>query len=281
MRWSDERKQELIERWTAQRKPSMTRIARAMGTTRGAIAGASMRLGLNFPHGENKPLDADHPAAVEGRTLFTHWVHGPDDMVLKPGSYQRKLGSVVTKGKWKSFPIYSLTLEERATCPRTCEQWATCYGNNMGRSKRYRHGKSLESAIKREVNNLAQRHPRGFVIRLHVLGDFYSVDYVVMWSQLLLAHPALHVFGYTHWKRGTPIGDAVAKLRDGWWKRFAVRTSDGAEGQGPRTVVIDDKGSRGDSIICPSQLGVGRTCSNCALCWASAAKGKTIAFLRH
>jgi len=42
-----------------------------------------------------------------------------------------KLGKRVTKGKLAGFPILTLTLEERATCPASCIHYADCYGNNM------------------------------------------------------------------------------------------------------------------------------------------------------
>ena len=282
MQWTAEKKQELKDLWS-EPGATMSTIAKAMGVTRNSIIGASNRLGLSFAHNGATPLSIrDRGAAKAGHTAYPSRVMDPDDFVLKPGKYQRKLVSVVKKGLWTGFPIYSLTLEERATCPKTCEQWQGCFGNHMHNASRYRHGDALDVEIKREVANLAHTHPAGFVVRLHILGDFVSVPYVKMWADLLLTYPALHIFGYTHWKRGTEIGDAVAKLRDAWWWRFAIRTSDANASEGPRTVVIEDKSQlpRG-AIICPAQVGVGRTCSTCALCWSPAAKNKTIAFLRH
>ena len=38
---------------------------------------------------------------------------------------------VVKKGKFAGYVIFTLTLEERATCPRDCFHWDNCYGNNM------------------------------------------------------------------------------------------------------------------------------------------------------
>ena len=46
-------------------------------------------------------------------------------------STNTKLGKRVTKGKLAGFPIFTVTLEERATCPRSCIHWDDCYGNNM------------------------------------------------------------------------------------------------------------------------------------------------------
>jgi hypothetical protein len=191
------------------------------------------------------------------------------------------LGPFVRKGKWKGFPIFSLTLEERATCPRTCSQWLTCYGNNMGRSIRYEAGPVLEAQIWRELIALQKQEPQGFVVRLHILGDFYSVNYVRMWKRALQTFPALHVFGYTARnslpgrKNPDPIGVAIEDLRTRMWDRFAVRTS-GAH-TGPRTKVIADEKDKGDAIVCPAQTR-GRTCATCALCWSTR---KPIAFLQH
>ena len=34
---------------------------------------------------------------------------------------------VIKKGEFKGYVIYTLTLEERATCPRECYHWDDCY----------------------------------------------------------------------------------------------------------------------------------------------------------
>lgn len=124
-----------------------------------------------------KRLDATHPAAIEGRTMYPSRVVAPEDAprIFVSGHNSRKLGGVVQKGRWKGFPIFSLTLEERRSCPRSCSLWRECYGNSMQWPKRLRHGLELEILIERELQALAHRHPDGFVIRAHVLGDFYSV----------------------------------------------------------------------------------------------------------
>ena len=51
--------------------------------------------------------------------------------LLKHPKPKNKLGRLVTKGKFKGYKVFSLTLEERATCPTSCERWGDCYGNNM------------------------------------------------------------------------------------------------------------------------------------------------------
>lgn len=275
--WSDAEIETLKGLWV-EHGGGFRKIGTAMGRSRGSIDGKSRTLGLQFHGGRSRVPKKGDDAAVYGTTVFRSKVVAPDDAVLKSGANQRKLGPVVTKGKWKGFPIFSLTLEERATCPRTCRLWLSCYANNMGQAKRYAHGSALESAIWRELTVLQNKHPNGFVVRLHIAGDFYSVAYVDMWADALEAFPALYVFGYTARNKDV-IGERVAALRDFAWDRFAVRHS-GAH-QGPRTRVIKRAAQANGSIICPAQLGKTKQCGTCALCWSEAAMHRPIAFLAH
>ena len=235
-------------------------------------------------------LAVGHPATVENRTLFPTTVRDVgQEWLLKGGEHSGKIGRLVSKGAWKGFPIFTLTLEERATCPASCRHWGSCYGNNMPMARRWRHGPELEWRLRREIAALELDHPRGFVVRLHSLGDFYSVGYVAMWRELLERHPALHAFGYT--AHVEPSEDAVAYelailVRDYWARldppRFAVRFSN-APVCSRSTVTLEVPSQRPpDAVICPAQwTPSGKkagTCSSCALCWGST---KRIAFLQH
>ncbi len=276
MRWTSGHIEQLKELWDVQHL-SATEIGRIMGKSRGSILGASIRLNLHFRRGEAITLDDNHAAVVEGRTLFRRQVREDHVALLKPGVYQRKLGGMVKKGHWKGFPIFSLTLEERKTCPRSCKVYNACYGNGMQYAARYKHGEELEAALMGALEKLQRDCPEGFVVRLHILGDFYSEQYVDFWREALWHFPALHVFGYTAWQEGTKIGDAVADLRNSRWRRFAVRTSGATHG--PRTTVVaKDATSAGAAILCPAQSNKTKSCATCALCWATK---KPIAFLKH
>lgn len=230
-------------------------------------------------HGRPIVLSEDHPAIIESRPLFKRSANQDRwaGRVLISGHNQRKLGKRITKGVWKGFEIYTLTLEERKTCPRTCQEWLTCYGNHMPRSIRQPAGGALEAMIEAELAELQDRHPRGFVIRLHILGDFYSVEYVAKWGRWLGLFPALHVFGYT--ARQDAIGAAIADLVSRHWGRFAIRSSGGVLSGVPAAIVIAQPAeAQGDAIICPVQTGRTDCCATCGLCWTSK---RPIAFLRH
>jgi len=217
-----------------------------------------------------KELGERHAAVLKGTTIFLQSVKSPTKVarLLQPGQQNAKLGGMIKKGKWSGMPIYSLTLEERKTCPKTCDQWRTCYGNNMPFANRIDHqSRKFFGELEQEVKVLASKHSGGFVVRLHVLGDFYSMAYVRFWEALLLKHKNLRIFGYTHRQKDTPIGRAISSLNTmGAW----VRWSDAG---GSMSANVE-----GEGITCPEQLGKTKSCSTCGLCWSTPL---AINFLRH
>lgn len=243
------------------------------------VAASTLRRhGSVKPTGHGVAISALHPAHRGGRSIFPSRVFDPDEVqrVLKSGHQSRKIGKTVMKGRLRGAPIFTLTLEERATCPRTCLAWSICYGNGMNSAERIVAGPALEAALWDELGELQRRHHKGFLVRLHVLGDFYSEGYVDLWGKALDRFPALHVFGFTARLPGTPIGDALAPLIAGRWTRFAIRYS----GAGLAEKAAEVLGSRADSqaILCPAQTGAADCCATCMLCLHST---RSIAFARH
>ncbi len=185
--------------YKAQPQPDLQNIPRSMFS----------RLPMKKPGGKKKRArqwSHTAPFVVEGRTKFPGSVRlaTAGTHVLKDGHNSGKIGRHITIGKWKGFQIYTLTLEERATCPRSCKEWRRCYGNNMHYAHRFTAGKLLESQIERDLAELSRVHPNGFAVRLHVLGDFYSEEYVERWRKWIWQFPALHVFGFTARNPKTP-----------------------------------------------------------------------------
>lgn len=224
------------------------------------------------------------PADAIG-TSFLRMVRTPDgtEPVLKDGASNSKIGGDVLKGRLKGAHIVTLTLEERATCPQSCDLWQGCYGNNMRWATRWRVGPELESALRREVADLCATHG-AVLVRMHVLGDFATWEYLCLWADLLDQHPGLHVFGFTAWTPETRIGAGVARLRGVYPDRFAIRHSGRTGPWGSFTIDFPTEKKRlGDAIVCPEQSEAnngktGRHCGNCGLCWASDAP---IVFIEH
>jgi hypothetical protein len=231
----------------------------------------------------NREISATERAITDGHTVYRKSVKtvdalGKTENVIKR-STNAKIGKTVTRGQWASMPIYTVTLEERATCTRACIHWADCYGNNMPFATRYAAGTLTEDRMEAELATLQKRHPRGFVVRLHVLGDFYSVTYVAKWARWLGMFPALRVYGYTHHKAGTSIGDAVRTLAgDRWQVRvsgdasapFAALSADQPEA----VTMLASKAA----FACPEQQGKVKDCGACALCWTAR---KPVVFVTH
>jgi hypothetical protein len=234
------------------------------------------------------PLPADHPALTEARTIFTSTVVRPDESprLLVSGHNSRKIGAEVRKGPWKGMPIYTLTLEERATCPSSCQRWADCYGNAMPFARRHRHGFALATRLGQELEQLDKQHRQGFVVRLHVLGDFWSPQYVSFWRSWLHCYRRLHVFGYTAHPRTSEIGQAVEALNllapERWQILFSVGAEEASAERQAVTVRSADEAQQAGAILCPAQTGRTEACATCGLCWAPAATSRhRIAFLLH
>ena len=202
----------------------------------------------------------------------------PHKILKVPSS--KKLGSAgryVKKGRLKGAEVFTLTLTERETCPTTCGHWADCYGNNMPFAHRLEHGPTLESLLFDEVTEKCERaHQKGrkVLVRLHVLGDFYSVAYVELWRQLLSMHDNLNVWGYTHVIEGG-IHEALKTTLEDFPERWAIRWSD----QPTSEFSANSAEITSDGIVCPEQEGKTESCTTCALCWD--APTKNIIFKTH
>lgn len=229
-------------------------------------------------------LPIDHAAVVEGRTLFPTTVVGASESpgLLVSGKNHRKIGDRVVKGPWSGMPIYCLTLEERATCPDTCHMWNACYGNGMPLARRHRANGDLRFVLTRELGELNEKHPDGFVVRLHILGDFHSEIYTRAWGDWLDMYPALRVFGYTAYPRDSAIGKIIKRLTDKNWNRFAIRFSDPEpKPQGATTIWRKGQGQVPEGMVCPAQTGDTDCCGTCGLCWSEAMRSTPIVFMAH
>lgn len=230
------------------------------------------------------PRLRSHPAFAAGRSIFHRsGVKPPADLrnVLVSGHSNAKIGRDVRKGPLRGYWIYTLSLEERATCPRICHHWETCYGNNMHRAVRVDHRDplALERAIIADVNRLlAVRGRAGILVRLHALGDFFDADYVDFWAHMLAAHDRLACYGYTAWSPDSPIGAAIDQVRREYGQRFAIRWSNGGLEQDCTVPVQHAIDAPVNSIVCPEQTGATAACATCGLCWHTR---RNIAFLEH
>jgi hypothetical protein len=236
----------------------------------------------------------ESPFIQEGRAKFPKAVQAPNEHILVSGHNNIKIGKIVRKGKLKGYWIYTLSLEERKTCPRSCLHWQSCYGNNMPFAKRVDHTHPdflsiLEKAVAKHCAT-AKKRGSGILVRLHALGDFYSYSYVEFWLRMLRLHANLAIYGYTaRQPEGkstfvgvghmvTDIGDLIVEMNRRYPGRSMIRFSNGA-GERMNTASIGSVASKpAHAFVCPEQTGKTLGCDTCALCWST---DKTVAFLEH
>lgn len=217
-------------------------------------------------------------------------------LVLKEAAANKKVGAgsnIMNKGmkSMRGSPVFTLTLEEGATCPSTCPNLVkrgdggkkmVCYGSNMPFAHRYRHGPALTGALREDLERLHNKFPNGFVVRLHILGDFYSEDYVDFWAEMCNTFDSLRIYGYTHHRYGTPIGNKVALLVEQFKDRVCILRSDGDHANDPlrRAITILHGAAVPDgAVVCPNQTH-GVACVDCGLCMTNNIR-TPIAFLQH
>jgi len=197
--------------------------------------------------------------------------------MLKRGKQNKKLGDKVTVKMWKGMTMYSLTLEERATCPTECEQWDNCYGDNMPFAHRFDHtDPNYISYLEVQLRALNEKHTNGFVVRLHVLGDFYHGKYIVQWQLWLAQYENLRVFGYTHLPFNSQLGSMINNVNRIYPQRFRIRFSDDKNTHFSAHVGVGTDMTLG--IMCPEQNGKTDSCATCGYCWSS---DEPVTFLEH
>ena len=236
-------------------------------------------IGQNKKRGKALVLHDSHGAVTEGRTMFpSRVVHPSQTTLLKSGMYNRKIGKRVMVGRWKGADIYTLTLQERDTCPRSCHHWKSCYGNNMPWPVRADRVPGLTVQLQVELATAnAKAVKRGvlFVVRLHILGDFYSAHYVAQWEMWLRAFPALRVFGFTAHSYESVIGVTLLHVRAANSDRFAIRfsrldpESDTMEAVPFVGEMLAKQKNLDGAFLCPAQRRDDKVCATCAACWES------------
>jgi hypothetical protein len=185
---------------------------------------------------------------------------------------------IIRKGIFRGYVIMTLTLEERATCPRYCYHWDTCYGNNMAFAHRIEHGPELEKRIRSELQEHTSLY-KGVIVRLHVLGDFYSPAYVQLWDDMLAKYDNLAVWGFTGHAPASMLGQLIGIVREKYGQRFSVRFSDALDHNFAALSEERAEPVPGKSFACPEQTGQVANCASCAACWQ--AQDRQVIFATH
>ena len=220
---------------------------------------------------------------VEKPYIFRNKKYSSYPFSIIKESKNKKLGKKVLKGNKKDFKMYTLTLVERSTCTDECEHYLTCYGNNMMYAIRFNpYNKNFLPRLESDLKTIANKpnNKKGFLLRLHVLGDFYNVDYVLFWKRMLKLYSNLHIYGYTRnhnngkYLDKRNIANEIIKLNTLFSTRFYIRFSNKLDiEESANSIELGKKG-----ITCLAQIDEKKTCATCTLCWSSK---KPINFITH
>lgn len=205
--------------------------------------------------------------------------------LLVSGHSNVKIGRDLRVGKLKGYWLFTLSLPERETCPASCLHWRDCYGNNMPFAKRIIPDATFLPALEANIKQLLRtRGRRGIIVRLHALGDFYSVEYVAFWERMLREHPRLVIFGYTAYLLDAQvaaerrIAEAVNRLIDTFPGRAMMRFSNGRLGTRSAISVKTFADTPVGAFACPDQTGQFDGCGKCGACIYTL---KDVAFADH
>ena len=176
--------------------------------------------------------------------------------------------------KWNSklgvLPSFSLPV--LITCPGKTEFCSRlCYGLNGRFTKpraRELYQNNLEASkqpdfAERIVSEILKAKPEAF--RLHVVGDFYSVEYVEKWLEIAERLPDVKFFGSTKSWRVLGLRDAVTRFRDlpNVYLRASIDFSHLDQPSSSwRVWSIEGKGDP-----CPHDFSSVENCLTCKKCW--------------
>lgn len=255
--------------------------------------GTLSRFAGHSAHADRKgaALRENNPAVIDGHSIFQKSVVDASlsPRLLVSGVNSPKTGGRILKGAWAGMPVFTLTLEERATCPRSCHLWRECYGNAMPLARRHRDDGMLIDRLEFELSQKQQSLTR-YAVRLHILGDFFSVEYARLWSRALDQFDGLHVWGYTAHPKTSAIGTLLRWMNGRYPDRCAIRFSTPPN---PSAAYIDDamtvttiwRQPEGDKVpegqICPVSTNKTQACGTCGLCWSPAMQQTPIVFVGH
>lgn len=241
--------------------------------------------GVRKPPPKQLTMEGRHPAFIEGRSIFSKkGVKSLDQLknLLVSGQSNVKIGNDVRKGHFRGYHIFTLSLEERATCPRSCANWTTCYGNNMPYARRVGvttdNRREFEQRLEAELVGLLKKPWAGVLVRLHALGDFFDEQYVEFWGNMLAKYERLAIYGYTARRPDDQIGGEILTLKNVYGRRFAVRWSDGNYGRDCTVSILTEDQRPATAFVCPEQTGKADACGKCGACWTG---DKNVAFLIH
>ncbi|MGW8177247.1 MAG: GP88 family protein [bacterium] len=179
-------------------------------------------------------------------------------------------------GNDKLGAIANFSLPAMKTCPgktKFCKRF--CYGQrNWYRTERVKQGLwdryfiSLSPQFAdRVIGEIKDKKIK--LVRIHTVGDFYSVEYIKKWEKIARACAgSTKFYGYTRSWRVDELRPHLEYLMENFlvWLRASIDyTTHQQKPEGWATFSSVD----GDGKLCPHDSGKVMFCRDCGICWNS------------
>lgn len=182
---------------------------------------------------------------------------------------------LISRGNLKLGVLPSFSLPVMTTCPGKtpfCDRY--CYGlkgNFILVNVKEANDRRLDATLKGDFVEIIVgeiRKAKSPAFRIHVIGDFYSVEYIEKWIDITEQLPAVVFFGSTRSWRCDFLAEAMKRFRDleNVYLRASVDLTDTTkpDGCGWRLWSVE-----GEGMNCPHDVGKAESCFACKRCWTT------------
>ena len=180
---------------------------------------------------------------------------------------------MISNGNTKIGAIPNFSLPAIKTCPGQTDFCPVfCYGLRGHFTHRSREAMLERNYRRSQQDNFAGRMIRSIqdnastVFRIHVVGDFYSPEYIQKWVVIIGALPDVSFYGYTRSWRCRDLQTTLDELRS-LPNCHLLASIDFTHTDRPdsswNTVSVE-----GEGVPCPHDTEMVETCLTCGLCWS-------------
>ena len=182
---------------------------------------------------------------------------------------------LISRGNLKLGSLPSFSLPVISTCPGktpSCERY--CYGlrgNFTMLNVIEANDRRLDATLRNDFVDIITkeiRQTRAPAFRLHVIGDFYNVEYIEKWIKIANALPTVIFFGSTRSWRCNFLSEAMTRFRD--LENVYLKASvDRTDTLSPLGFGWNVWAVEGQGMPCPHDEGKVANCLVCKRCWTT------------
>lgn len=222
---------------------------------------------------------------VDEKSLITYLIEDRRSKVSQWGIGNSKLGP--------SIYTYSKLPGSEYSCPGSSEECESiCFAKKVVKNEWVWRLWTINN----QSDDIPPLPDNAKIVRLHVSGDFNSIEYIQSWQKIVASNPSVTFFGYTRSWRVTELLNDLESLKNLpnmflWasidktikeippvgWRRAWIEGDDRLENiPNRRTMLTFDKKK---AVVCPEEAGLIQNCEKCTFCFKNGSRD--LVFLKH